>query len=228
MEPYKPDAAALEAMKGGEGVAVTESKEWIIFEPGKGKKAEPDILFYPGGLVRPESYAPLALSLAKEGLRAWIVKMPLNLAIFGEDRASRVIETEPGRDFIIGGHSLGGVVAARYAVKHPEHLKGVYLLASYTDRKGNLRGLTLPVLSIVGTLDGVLNGNAFEQGKRFLPDKTEYAEITGGNHAQFGSYGKQKNDNPASIPSEKQLSITVSLIVNWLERLEPPGGGSPK
>ncbi|NOU94628.1 alpha/beta hydrolase [Paenibacillus sp. LMG 31456] len=218
MQPYSPDAEALEAMKGGSGVSVTESKEWIVFEPRNGK--QPDVLFYPGGLVRPESYAPLALSLAKEGYRTWIIRMPLNLAVLGIKRADKVIELLPEQTYVIGGHSLGGAMAARYASDNSGRLKGVFLLAAYADKKGSLRSTPLSVLSLVGSEDDVLNRQVFERGKVFLPEQTEYAEITGGNHAGFGSYGKQKGDNPALIAPDKQRSITVSLLVSWLERLE--------
>ncbi|MFD0676743.1 MULTISPECIES: alpha/beta hydrolase [unclassified Paenibacillus] len=218
MQPYSPDAEALEAMRGGSGVSVTESKEWIVFEPRNGKR--PDVLFYPGGLVRPESYAPLALSLAQEGYRTWIIKMPLNLAVLGINRADKVIELLPKQTYVIGGHSLGGVMAVRYASGNAGRVKGVFFLAAYADKRGSLRSAPLSALSLVGTEDGVLNRQVFERGKDFLPEQTEYAEITGGNHAGFGNYGKQKGDYPPLIAPDKQRSITVSLLVNWLEKLE--------
>jgi pimeloyl-ACP methyl ester carboxylesterase len=219
MEPYPPDATALGALRGGGGVAVTESKEWIVFEPESGK--QPDVLLYPGGLVRPESYAPLALSLAQEGYRTWIIKMPLNLAVFGINRAGKVIETLPEQTYVIGGHSLGGAMAARFAAKHADTLRGIFFLAAYPDGKATLKSAPMQVLSLTGSEDGVMNRRAYELGKAYLPEQTDYAEITGGNHAQFGSYGLQKGDNPALIPPDKQRSITVSLLVNWLERIEP-------
>ncbi|WP_413035311.1 alpha/beta hydrolase [Paenibacillus xylanilyticus] len=46
---------------------------------------KPNIIFYPGGLVEPESYSPLVRELAKRGHRVYVAEMPLNLAIFGQN-----------------------------------------------------------------------------------------------------------------------------------------------
>src|SRR3712207_8053657 len=54
-------------------------------------------------------------------------------------------------------HSLGGAIAAREAHQHhPKQLKGIFFLAAYPDVKGRLNRQRLPVLSIVGSRDGVL------------------------------------------------------------------------
>lgn len=215
LKPYPPALAGLEAMKGGSGVTVTEHKGWIQFEPSMVKQT--DVLLYPGALVRPESYAPLALLLAQEGFRTWIVKMPLNLAVLGSNKADGIMDAAPDRAFVIGGHSLGGVMAARYAVKHAKQLKGVFFLASYPDEGGSLREAGLPVLSLFGSEDGVLNRTALEQAKAYLPMQTQYVEIPGGNHAQFGSYGPQNSDGIAWITATDQWSFTSQQLVLWLQ-----------
>jgi hypothetical protein len=218
IKPYPPDAAALQAMKGGGGITVTESKDWIVFERRPAKR--PDILLYPGEWVRPESYAPLAQFLAQGGYRTWIVKMPLNYALLGVHRANKVIDMYPQNSYVIGGHSLGGTMAAIYASHYPHRVEGLFLLAAYTDSNGNLAAAELPVLAVVGSLDQVINRKAYEQNKQYLPERTEYEEISGGNHSQFGSYGKQKGDRPALIPASNQQSITVDLMERWLRRIE--------
>ena len=55
---------------------------------------------------------------------------------------------------MIGGHSLGGVMASRYANANmdDERLKGVYFMASYPDEKGTLSKTDLPVISITGRM----------------------------------------------------------------------------
>lgn len=62
--PYGPQEAAQATMKTSDGVEVSEQENWIDFKPDKpvGKS----ILFYPGGLVKPQSYAPLAHELAAD------------------------------------------------------------------------------------------------------------------------------------------------------------------
>lgn len=72
----------------------------------------PNIIFYPGGLVDPASYSPLARTLAEQGHRVYIAKMPLNLAIFGQNKADSFIAEHPDEAYVIGGHSLGGAFAS--------------------------------------------------------------------------------------------------------------------
>ena len=50
-------------------------------------------------------------------------------------------------------------------------------------------------------------------------DYTEnVVEIEGGNHAQFGNYGPQKGDLPATISAQDQQAQTVEAIANFLEK----------
>ena len=43
-------------------------------------------------------------------------------------------------------------------------------------------------------------------------------EIQGGNHAQFGNYGPQKGDLPATITAEEQQEQTALVIGEFLAR----------
>ena len=51
---------------------------------------------------------------------------PLDLAVIGGNKADKIKEDFPDSDYVIGGHSLGGVMASRYANKNhsDSHLKG--------------------------------------------------------------------------------------------------------
>jgi len=53
-----------------------------------------------------------------------------------------------------------------------------------------------------------------------LPPTTVYVEISGGNHAQFGYYGDQSGDNPATITREAQQSETLNATVELLQKLK--------
>ncbi|OAB44955.1 alpha/beta hydrolase [Paenibacillus antarcticus] len=218
LNPYTPDARALEAMKGGNGITVSEENQWIQFDPEKPRGA--NVILYPGALVEPESYAPMAKELATQGHRTYIVKMPLNLAVLGGDRADAILTKEPNETFVIGGHSLGGVMASRYAANHSDRFAGVFFLASYPDSKGSLLATDLSVLSLTGSDDGVLKKDTYESSKSYLPQDAEYFAIEGGNHAQFGSYGAQKGDNPARITPEVQLQKMVEKLTEWINRLK--------
>ncbi|SDN73284.1 Alpha/beta hydrolase family protein [Paenibacillus sp. yr247] len=214
LRPYRPDIEALAAMKSTEEITVRNEGQVILFEPKK--PVQPSMIYYPGGLVEPESYAPYAQALAQADHRIYIVKMPVNLAIFGGDRAASILATKhQDETFVIGGHSLGGVMAARFAAMHANELAGVFFLASYPDSKGSLVSANLPVLSLVGSNDGAVNQDALMKAKANLPNTTEYHTIQGGNHSQFGSYGFQRGDLPSSISAKKQLDETIKLLLNW-------------
>lgn len=216
-QPYEADSAAIRAMRDGEGVSVAKKHGLIVFEGSEVRP--PVIILYPGGLIAPESYAPLARALAASGRRTVIVKMPFYLAGAGVDRADRVLAAYPGEAFVIGGHSLGGTMAARYAASHPGQVSGLFLLAAYPDKQGNVRHANLPVLSLIGSRDGIVDREKWEQAAPFLPADTAYITIEGGNHTQFGSYGPQRGDSPAAILPHDQWQQTASILDGWLRRL---------
>ena len=63
-------------------------------------------------------------------------------------------------------------------------------------------------LTIYGSLNQSVEDNI---------DYTEnIVEIEGGNHAQFGNYGPQKGDLPATISAEEQQKQTVEAIEDFL------------
>ena len=226
LQPYPVGSAALEAMRGGEGVTVTDTMEWIVFEGGQ--TFEPSLILYPGGRVQAESYAPLARLLADEGYRVFLAKMPFNLAVLDVERANRLFKNFPDDVFVIGGHSLGGAMAAQFAAEYPERIVGVYLLGAYPDHRGDLSETELPVLSLLGSRDGLVDREKYELGKTYLPEDAVYLSIEGGNHAQFGSYGEQPGDGKALIAPQDQWQQTAAMLEQWLITLMTDMAGEPK
>lgn len=202
---YQPSAAAQTAATNSSIVNNT-----IKFQ---GDDQKPMVIFYPGALVEPKSYSIWAKKVAQAGYSVYIVRFPLDLAVLQSNAASRV---QKNHDYVIGGHSLGGTMASRYAKNHSQHLKGVFFLASYPEKKGDLHETEVPVLSLTATNDGVLNHTNYNKAKKFLPNNTIYQQISGGNHAGFGSYGKQRGDKKASISNKRQQNLISKLLINWL------------
>ena len=223
---YHADAQARAALQSGDGVAVSQAALGYLFD---GPGAEDLLIFYPGAKVEETAYAPMLRKLAEEGMDVYLVAMPQRLAFFGIQRATEVF-TEKLVDpddltvwtqarerydhFYIGGHSLGGAMAARYAAEHPDKLEGLLLLAAYADREIPDE---LSLLSIYGSEDGVLNREKYEENKGNFPADYQEIEIAGGNHAQFGNYGKQRGDGAASISAEEQQKATVDAILSFWE-----------
>lgn len=217
---YAPSAEAKAAFQSDNKVTVTEVKDGFKFEPEDGIILQPNIIFYPGGLVEPESYSMFARALAESGHRVYIAEMPFNLAIFGQNKAQSFINEYPDEAFVIGGHSLGGVFAARFASNNADILKGVYFMASYADEGGSLKDSGLSVLQMTGTDDGILNQEVWEESKVNLPAETVFVSIDGGNHGQFGSYGMQKGDREPGIEERQQLEYVVASMQNWMSALK--------
>ncbi|KUP21011.1 alpha/beta hydrolase [Paenibacillus sp. DMB5] len=217
LTPYEPEQNAETAMLSAAGVTVEQNDGWISFEPAVASGTA--VILYPGALVEAEAYAPLAKRIATAGHPFYIAKMPFNLAIIKGDAAEEIISGHPEQSFVIGGHSLGGVMASRYAAEHADQLEGVFYLASYPDEKGGLKDTTLSVLSVLGTADTVVDREKYSEGRSYLPGNTVYLSIEGGNHAQFGSYGPQKGDGEPSITEEEQQTRTARAMLDWLGNL---------
>ena len=223
---HADESAAAMVQRPSAGVEVETARgDWITFREAKatGTGAEDDastgLIFYPGGKVQAESYAPLMQMLAKEGVVCVLVKMPGNLAVLDKDAAEDVMAAYPDiKDWYIGGHSLGGVMAADFAGDRPEAFQGVFLLGAYTTE--DLSGSKLKGLTLTGSKDGVLNREKYEENRENLPSGTEEVTIPGGNHAGFGSYGPQAGDGESTISPEAQQERTAEAVADWIREQE--------
>lgn len=217
--PAGPMPEAILAMRSDPMMNVITGK-WLIFTP-LDQFPDTGFIFYPGGRVDYMSYAPQAREIAAQGYLVVIVRMPLSLAVFGSDRASDVIAAYPNiKHWVVGGHSLGGSMAAHFAALHPNLVQGLVLWASYPASSDNLSNSKLLVCSIYGSQDGLATPAKIDASKPLLPVNTKYIEINGGNHAQFGWYGDQGGDNPASINREAQQVETVNATVELLQEVQ--------
>ena len=156
--------------------------------------------------------------MAERGVDCALVKMPLNFAIFKQNAFDGVMDSlrlgyQPYEHFYIGGHSMGGAIAAVYAANNPEKVEALIMLAAYPTKP---LASDLKVLEIYGSEDTVINRKKLSEGARYLPKSAVVYEIAGGNHAQFGDYGVQSGDGEAAISVDKQLDETEEQIFNVL------------
>ncbi len=134
---------AINALKSDSNVTVI-SGQWLTFKPTTTNYTT-GLIIYPGGRVDYRSYAPLAHAIANEGYLTIIVHMPLNLAVFGANAANDIIASHPEiASWAIGGHSLGGTMAAQYAYQNPSKVQGLVLWAAYPASGNNLSKYNLP------------------------------------------------------------------------------------
>ena len=121
------------------------------------------------------------------------------------------------KNWAISGHSLGGVMAAKYASEN-SNIEGLILYASYP-QGDELKDSDIAVTSIYGSVDGVANLEKVKGAKDLLPTSTTFVEIIGGNHAQFGSYGEQSGDNPAEISADEQIEQASKASIDLLNKI---------
>ncbi len=215
----KPMPEALAAMQSDSQVTVT-TDPWIVFQPIE-QTPTTGLIIYPGGRVDPRAYAPIAHAIAAQGYLVVIVPMPLNLAVFGSNRAASVIQDYPEiQHWIIGGHSLGGSMAALYADKHRDQIDGLALWASYPASSNDLSDSTIKVSSIYGVEDGLATKEKIDASRALLPADTTWVQIEGGNHAQFGWYGDQPGDNPATVSRTEQQAQIIQATMNLLQSVQ--------
>ena len=174
------------------------------------------LIFYPGGLVDHRAYAPLMQALADRGILCLLVQMPLDLAVLDMNAADGLQALYPQvKRWLIGGHSLGGAMAASYVSSHTDEYEGLVLLGAYST--ADLSRTNLSVLSVYGSQDGVLNREKYAECLKHYPGRFEEIVIEGGNHAYFGGYGAQKGDGEAAISRKEQIALTADAIADRLK-----------
>lgn len=211
---YKADRDAIYAFSPMISVSFEKTESGnIVFKPDNATKG---FIFYPGGKVAYDSYQPLMAACAEQGILCVLVEMPFNLAVFDINAADGIQQQYPQiEDWYIGGHSLGGSMAASYLEKNAENYEGLILLGSYST--ADLSETHLDVLSVYGSEDKVMNREKYEENKVNLPDDFTEVIIDGGCHAGFGMYGAQDGDGIPAISNEEQIYITVEHIIRMMK-----------
>ena len=205
---YTADASCAAAMRSDPAVTVEKTDTGWLFD---GPSEERALIFYPGAKVEETAYAPVLRRLAEEEMDVYLVKMPMHLAIFGMGRAGTIIEHSGYAQYYIGGHSLGGAMAADYAAGHEGDFAGIVLFAAYP-----VKSTGLDTLLLYGSEDGVLNMDRVKDAPELVSGRYQEIMIEGGNHAQFGNYGKQRGDGPAAISGEEQQEQVVQAVRDFI------------
>ncbi len=212
-QPLLPEATA--ALASSAGATFSEEPSGLTYTP-TGAPATTGLILYPGAKVPAAGYAPTARAIAEEGYLVVVVPMPLNFAIFDSGAAEDVIAAHPGiTRWAIGGHSLGGAMAAQYAADHPDDVSGLAFCGAYSAADLSTSGLV--VSSVYGSLDAAAPRIEDASTQALLPATTAYDRIEGGNHEQCGWYTGQPNDPPATIT---RVGQQIRIVTAWLGLLE--------
>lgn len=181
-------------------------------------------IFYPGGLVSAEAYVPYVKAISDAGYPSYLLQLPMDLAVMAMGAADKVkANTDIAKrcdSYVIGGHSLGGVAAANYALTNTDD--GLLLLAAYPQESKPIIDHRGPAVSIYASNDGLTTLADIEASKATMPASTRWVEVDGGNHAQFGWYGVQDGDGESSITREQQQQqvhlATIELLTSMADR----------
>ena len=203
-QPLLPEATA--ALSSTELATYDGSGGLITYTPTSGTP-NTGLILYPGGKVPPAGYAPQARTIAEAGYLVVIVSVPFNFAVFDIGAAQPVIDAHPEIEhWVVGGHSLGGAMAAQFLSGSPGAAEGLVFWAAYSAADISAQGLA--VASIYGSLDaGIPSLTSPTAIANVGPDLTTTV-IEGGNHEQMGWYTGQPNDPPATITRvDKQAQV---------------------
>lgn len=185
----------------------------LVVEPAQ---TEPTLalVFYTGALVRPQAYEWIGHALASRGVRTLIPEFGADMAFTNANRAEIVAETlAPGLPVVIGGHSLGGAMAAQYAADHKDVVTGLVMLGAYPPDRADLGDAPFAALTLLAEHDQVLDADAQASSLDRLPPVHEEVVITGAVHSFFGRYGPQAGDGvPTVTRAEAERQITATLL----------------
>lgn len=198
---YRAEDVALDVLAQDSGLSVQDNL--TVLSPSV--PSDTAIIFYPGAKVEAEAYLPLLEQIKQTGVTCILVHMPFRMAIFDANAAEDVMEQFPEiQHWYMAGHSMGGAMASQFVSGHQDEIDGLILLGAYIygdypDEK---------TLTVYGSLNQSVEDHI---------DYTEnIVEIEGGNHAQFGNYGPQKGDLPATISAAEQQAQTVDAISDFM------------
>ena len=212
-----------DARRSSQSVLVVERDNATVSLPDEVAAGRQALVFLPGGGVDPAAYVPFVRAIAEAGWPAALVRLPWRMAFTAaaeEEVWTRVVDVRAAwgvtRPIVLGGHSRGAAMSARFADRHSAELTGLLLIGTTHPRDHDLSSLTIPVMKISGTRDCVADVEDSLANRSRLPVHTVGFSIDGGNHAQFGYYGSQLGDCRATISRDEQQRQMQEATVSWL------------
>lgn len=219
LRPFPAVEPALSALRSDASVTVSESPTRIVLTP-TGSPGDTRVFFQPGARVDARAYAAILRPLAESGHAVVIVKQPLGIAFLAmTDLEASAIDGERPTRWVVGGHSLGGTVAAMQAdAADDSAVVGLVLFASYpaSDMSTSLRAA---VLSISGSRDGLSTPEEIEASRATLPPGATFTVIDGAVHSFFGDYGAQPGDGVPTISQDEARAAISSATVEFVNSL---------
>lgn len=198
-------------------VSIIETNDQIIFKSKTGEN-KVKIIFFQGGLTDPEAYAPLCRKIAEKGFSCHLIKMDWRLPQYDYQKVSKVIDLNEG-NFVIGGHSQGGKMAAQFVYENPNVFKGLFLMGTSHPRDIDLSIQNMPCIKLYANNDGLASVEEVLENKSKLPKNSKLILINGGNHSQFGYLGKLLMDSSPNISLEEQQKQIYNNLIEFIDKI---------
>lgn len=196
-------------------LTIEQKHDYYLLTPQNGYSEV--LVFFPGAMVQAKAYLPLLSEIAAQGVQVWLIRMPFRMATFGYKKPIELgLLRDSNKIYTLAGHSQGAKMAAQFALEYPTYIDRLILIATTHPRDFSLHDISIPVLKVYGSRDGVASMQDILQNASLLPETTEYINIEGGNHSQFGHYGPQLGDYNATISREVQQSQTADAVIRFI------------
>jgi len=208
-----------QVFQSDEAVIVQDTESMLSFLSTN--PSETELIFYPGALVSPDSYAPLGRRLAKSGYNLHIIRMPWRMATKGYTQILNLFDLhDPQKKYVLGGHSQGAKMSAQFVYEHPGLIDGLYLLGTSHPRDYDMSRLQIPCLKLYAEFDGLASVAEVRGNQDLMPNGSQMILIEGGNHSQFGYMGQLFMDERPKIEREEQQAIILQELLTFLKKLE--------
>ena len=248
-EAYRSDDVidTMRALAGSGSCSAAENRCHIPFPTPEGLfdgDSQVGVVFYPGGLVDPRGYSVIANILTTR------YGLPTVIPVFNSDLAFTFGTCDSGRldlakaefpqveKWVLAGHSFGGIGAMSDMWSRwndgDESAAGLAMLAA--DIRPDVgcgfidfSDVDLPMASVTGSVDGVLNFTRWEANTVYFSNATQMLGIFGGTHDQFGAYDDSERfallgqtDGQPLIPESIQWDLTAASIASVASRTGVP------
>ena len=215
---YQPKTPAKDLIPSNLNVEISDNMI-VVRNPKPLEDSEKaGLILYSGLRIDGQCYLPLMIKLANLGYDCFLPVSSGNqpyLNIEGADSVIRKYE-DITRWFLIG-HSSACTPAALYAQNDPKAIEGLVFLGGYTD--ADISKTELPVLSLIGTKDTVVDPEMMEGSKKNVPASAEFLSLKGGNNTGFADTELFGGDSSAEISFEDQISKTTAEIDRFVQQI---------
>lgn len=205
-------------------VTVEEDANKITFTPTSVDK-NLKVIFFQGGMTDPKAYAPLCRKIAENGFICHLIKMSWRLPQYDYKKISKLFDLTPGQ-YVIGGHSQGGKMAAQFVFENENLMKGLFLVGTSHPRDIDLSIYNIPTLKLYAENDGLASVEEVMENKNKLPKNSKLILIKGGNHSQFGYLGHLFLDDEPQISLEEQQRETLEQLTLFLNGINVEKNGT--